>query len=184
MTAAFEKANPNIKVNNTLVAYEALHDKIVAAAPAGTYDVVLGDVIWPAEFGSKGIVKDITDNVNTPADEPDLPGRAGDGQLPEQVLRDAVDPRHQVHVRQRLDAEEGRRVPGQSLRTWDGVVAALKTIKAKGLVKYPWLGQLVAGRGRVCDYAQLLGAFGGQFLDSSRQARVPDRRRPARRCSS
>src|SRR6266568_1751950 len=60
MTAAFEKANPNIKVNNTLVAYEALHDKIVAAAPAGTYDVVLGDVIWPAEFGSKGIVKDIS----------------------------------------------------------------------------------------------------------------------------
>src|SRR5690349_25165274 len=65
MTAAFEKANPNIKVNNTLVAYEALHDKIVAAAPAGTYDVVLGDVIWPAEFGSKGIVKDITDKVKT-----------------------------------------------------------------------------------------------------------------------
>src|SRR5689334_10566608 len=60
MTAQFEKAYPNIKVNNTLVAYEALHDKIVAAAPAGTYDVVLGDVIWPPEFGSKGIVKDIT----------------------------------------------------------------------------------------------------------------------------
>ena len=35
MTKAFEKANPNIKVNNTLVAYEALHDKIVAAAPPG-----------------------------------------------------------------------------------------------------------------------------------------------------
>ena len=35
MTAAFEKAHPNMKVNNTLVAYEALHDKIVAAAPAG-----------------------------------------------------------------------------------------------------------------------------------------------------
>jgi multiple sugar transport system substrate-binding protein len=53
MTAAFEKANPHIKVNNTLVAYEALHDKIVAAAPAGTYDVVLGDVIWPAEFAPR-----------------------------------------------------------------------------------------------------------------------------------
>ena len=64
MTAAFEQANPNIKVTNTLVAYEALHDKIVAAAPAGTYDVVLGDVIWPAEFGSKGIVKDITSLVD------------------------------------------------------------------------------------------------------------------------
>ena len=65
MTKMFEKANPNIKVNNTLVAYEALHDKIVSAAPAGTYDVVLGDVIWPAEFGSRGIVKNINSLVNT-----------------------------------------------------------------------------------------------------------------------
>src|SRR4051794_2956123 len=48
MTARFEKAHPNIKVNNTLVTYDALHDKIVSAAPAGTYDVVLGDCIWPA----------------------------------------------------------------------------------------------------------------------------------------
>src|SRR3954454_10895360 len=64
MTARFEKAHPNIKVNNTLVTYDALHDKIVSAAPAGTNDVVLGACIWPAEFGSNGIVKDITDRVN------------------------------------------------------------------------------------------------------------------------
>src|SRR5207248_5288817 len=49
MTADFQKANPKITVEPTFVAYEALHDKIVAAAPAGTYDVVLIDVIWPAE---------------------------------------------------------------------------------------------------------------------------------------
>src|SRR5919107_3658636 len=60
MTAGFEKANPDIKVTADFVAYEALHDKIVAAAPAGTYDVVLIDVIWPAEFGTKRIVADVT----------------------------------------------------------------------------------------------------------------------------
>src|SRR6059058_3338465 len=60
MTADFTKANPKITVEPTFVAYEALHDKIVAAAPAGTYDVVLIDVIWPAEFGSKKIVADVT----------------------------------------------------------------------------------------------------------------------------
>src|SRR5438552_1518093 len=65
MTADFQKANPKIQVTTEFVAYEALHDKIVSAAPAGTYDVVLIDVIWPAEFGSKGIVKDITSLVNT-----------------------------------------------------------------------------------------------------------------------
>src|SRR6266498_3575339 len=63
MTAAFEKANPDIKIAADFVAYEALHDKIVAAAPAGTYDVVLMDVIWPAEFGSKNEVVDVTDRI-------------------------------------------------------------------------------------------------------------------------
>ena len=35
MTEQFQKQNPGIKVNLTFVAYEALHDKIVAAAPPG-----------------------------------------------------------------------------------------------------------------------------------------------------
>src|SRR5215216_5218087 len=60
MTEQFQKQNPDIKVNLTFVAYEALHDKIVAAAPAGTYDTVLVDVVWPAEFASKNMIMDIT----------------------------------------------------------------------------------------------------------------------------
>jgi multiple sugar transport system substrate-binding protein len=53
------------------------------------------------------------------------------------------------------------------LKTWDGVVAALKKIKSKGIVKYPWLGSWLQAEAVICDYAQLLGAFGGKFLDSS-----------------
>ena len=58
-----KKEHKDIKVKPTFVSYEALHDKIVTSAPAGTYDVVLVDVIWPAEFASKGIVADITDRI-------------------------------------------------------------------------------------------------------------------------
>ena len=56
MTADFEKANPGVKVNLEFVPYEALHDKIVAAAGSGAqgYDVVLFDTIWPAEFAKNG----------------------------------------------------------------------------------------------------------------------------------
>ena len=61
MISSFQSAHKDIKVTADFVSYEALHDKIVAAAPAGTYDVVLIDVIWPAEFGSKNIVADVTD---------------------------------------------------------------------------------------------------------------------------
>src|SRR5665647_3102501 len=60
MTSTFQAANPDIKVTLDFVAYEALHDKTVAAAPAGTYDVVLIDVIWPAEFGTTKIVADVS----------------------------------------------------------------------------------------------------------------------------
>ena len=68
MTADFEKANTDIKVNLEFVPYEALHDKIVAAQGAGSggYDVALFDVIWPAEFAKKGFLADVTDRV--PAD--------------------------------------------------------------------------------------------------------------------
>ena len=147
MTKAFEAANPNIKVNNTLVAYEALHDKIVAAAPAGTYDVVLGDVIWPAEFGSKGIVRDISSQVHSLTDRRDLPRRAEHGQLPRQVLRHAVDPGHQVPVRQRPDAQEGRGHPPPSSRPGPACCAA-QAVQEGRMVEYPWL---VAGpRPRRC----------------------------------
>jgi multiple sugar transport system substrate-binding protein len=53
------------------------------------------------------------------------------------------------------------------LKTWDGVVAALKKIKSKNIVKYPWLGSWSQAEAVVCDYAQLLGAFGGKFLDAN-----------------
>ena len=46
-------------------------------------------------------------------------------------------------------------------------MAALKQIKSKGIVKYPWLGSWDQAEAVICDYAQLLGAFGGKFLDAS-----------------
>jgi multiple sugar transport system substrate-binding protein len=166
MTAAFEKAHPNIKVNNTLVAYEALHDKIVAAAPAGTYDVVLGDVIWPAEFGSKGIVKDISDLVSTLPTSQIFPGALVMAKYNNKYygMPWILDTKY-MYANGSMLKKAG--VNPASLKTWDGVVAALKQIKAKGLVKYPWLGSWSQAEAVVCDYAQLLGAFGGQFLDSS-----------------
>jgi multiple sugar transport system substrate-binding protein len=74
MTAGFQKANPGVNVQADFVSYEALHDKIVAAAPAHTYDVVLIDVIWPAEFGSKHIVADVTSKWPASWKQQMLPG--------------------------------------------------------------------------------------------------------------
>jgi multiple sugar transport system substrate-binding protein len=166
MTAAFEKAHPNIKVNNTLVTYDALHDKIVSAAPAGTYDVVLGDVIWPAEFGSKGIVRDISSLVSTQPTSQIFPGALIMARYNGKYygMPWILDTKY-MFANGTMLKKAG--VAPASLKTWDGVVAALKQVKAKGLVKYPWLGSWSQAEAVVCDYAQLLGAFGGKFLDSS-----------------
>jgi multiple sugar transport system substrate-binding protein len=166
MTAAFEKANPHIKVNNTLVAYTALHDKIVAAAPAGTYDVVLGDVIWPAEFGSKGIVKDISNLVSTLPTSEIFPGALVMARYNGKYygMPWILDTKY-MYANGSMLKKAG--VTPADVKTWDGVVAALKKIKSKGIVKYPWLGSWTQAEAVICDYAQLLGAFGGKFLDAS-----------------
>jgi len=166
MTKLFEAANPNIKVNNTLVAYEALHDKIVAAAPAGTYDVVLGDCIWPAEFGSKGIVKDISSEVSTLPTSQIFPGALvmADYRGKYYGMPWILDTKY-MYANGSMLKKAG--VSKGDLTTWNGVVTALRQIRAKGLVKYPWLGSWSQAEAVVCDYAQLLGAFGGKFLDSA-----------------
>jgi multiple sugar transport system substrate-binding protein len=166
MTAAFEKANPNIKVNNTLVTYDALHDKIVAAAPAGTYDVVLGDVIWPPEFGSKNIVRDISSQVSALPINQIFPGALVMAKYNGKFygMPWILDTKY-MFANGSMLKKAGIKV--DQLKTWDGVVSALKTIKSKGLAKYPWLGSWTQAEAVVCDYAQLLGAFGGKFLDAN-----------------
>ncbi len=166
MTAAFEKANPDIKIAADFVAYEALHDKIVAAAPAGTYDVVLMDVIWPAEFATKKIVADVSTKY------PD----AWKQQMLGGALETAEDGDKCYGVPWILDAKylyantahlTKAGVDPNSLDTWDGVLTAARALKAKGVVRYPLIWSWSQAEAIMCDYAQLLGAFGGTFLDGS-----------------
>ena len=166
MTAAFEKAHPNIKVKPTLVAYEALHDKIVAAAPAGSFDVVLIDVIWPAEFGSKHLVADITDRVNALAVDQILPGALATAKYNGKFygVPWILDTKYLFYNDEMLKKAG---VPASQLDTWDGVLAAAQKLKSKGIVKYPLIGSWAQAEAVICDYAQLLGAYGGSFLDPS-----------------
>jgi multiple sugar transport system substrate-binding protein len=164
MTKAFQQANPNVKVNLTFVAYEALHDKIVAAAPAGSYDVVLMDVIWPAEFGTKHEVVDVTDRIPAAWKTDILPGAMQTAEYRDRFygVPWIVDTKYFFYNKAML-AKAGVDVP----TTWDEVVAAARTLKAKNVVKYPLIWSWAQAEAVICDYAQLLGAFGGRFLDDA-----------------
>lgn len=164
MTRAFTAANPKIKVNTTFVAYEALHDKIVAAAPAGTYDVVLMDVIWPAEFGSKHEVVDVTDKIPANWKTQIFPGALQTAEYNGRFygVPWILDTKYFFYNKDML-SKAGVQPP----TTWDEVVTAAKTIKSKGIVQYPLIWSWAQAEAVICDYAQLLGAFDGRFLDDS-----------------
>jgi multiple sugar transport system substrate-binding protein len=169
MTKAFERQYSNITVNNTLVPYDALHDKIVAAAPAGTYDVVLGDCIWPAEFGSKGIVQDISSDVNSLPVNKIFPGAIQMALYQGKYYGQPwiLDTKYLFYNKD-MCSKAG--VSTSELKTLDGLVGALKKIKSKGIVQYPWIGSWDQAEAVICDYAQFLGAYDGAFLDSSGKA--------------
>lgn len=163
MTAEFTKANPKITVEPTFVAYEALHDKIVSAAPAGTYDVVLIDVIWPAEFGSKHIVTDVTDQFPASWKTDMLGGALSTAQYQNKFygVPWILDTKYFYYNKDML-AKAG--VDASTLATWDGVRAAATTMKDKKIVDKPLIWSWKQAEALICDYTQLLGAFGGKFL--------------------
>jgi multiple sugar transport system substrate-binding protein len=164
MTADFEKANPDVKVNLEFVPYEALHDKIVAAQGAGErgYDVVLFDVIWPAEFATKGFLVDITDRI-----PPDINDQIFDGAWTT-VIHDGhrygmpwiLDTKYLFYNKEMLE-KAGISAPP---KTWSELVDQAKFIKDKGIIEYPIVWSWSQSEAMICDYALLTSAFGGSFL--------------------
>jgi multiple sugar transport system substrate-binding protein len=75
MTEAFTKANPDVKVDLEFVPYEGLHDKtVLAQGSGGGYDVVLFDVIWPAEYATNKVLVDVSDKITDEMKQGVLPG--------------------------------------------------------------------------------------------------------------
>ena len=158
MTAGFQKANPNIKVAADFVSYEALHDKIVAAAPAGTYDVVLIDVIWPAELGTKKIVADVSAKWPQSWRQEMLPGAVATPQYADKQygVPWILDTKYLYFNTAHL--QQASVDPG-SLDTWDGVLKAARAVKSAGATKYPLIWSWQQAEALICDYAQLSGAL-------------------------
>lgn len=166
MIEQFQAANPDIKVNPTFVSYEALHDKIVTSAPAGTYDVVHLDVIWPAEFASKGIISDVTDRFPSEWKNDMLGGALTSAEYQGKYYGVPWGPSTKLFFYNKdMIAQVG--ATADDLKTWDGVLAVAKKIKDAGIVQYPLAWSWSQAEALVCDYAQILGAFGGTFTDDS-----------------
>lgn len=174
MIADFEAANPDIKVNVTYVAYEALHDKIVTSAPAGTYDVVLMDVIWPPEFADSGIVADVTDRIPASWNDEILGGALVTAKYNDRFYGVPWFPSTKLfYYNEGMVSAVGASV--DDLQTWDGVLEVAKKIKEQEGVEYPLVWSWAQAEALICDYAQILGAFGGQFTDADGKLIINDK---------
>ncbi|MDR0284849.1 MAG: extracellular solute-binding protein [Propionibacteriaceae bacterium] len=166
MVDAYQKDHPDVKVESTFVSYEALHDKIVTSAPAGTYDVVLLDVIWPAEFATKDIVLDVTSRYPAAWKDDMLGGAYHTAEYNGKFYGVPWGPSTKFfYYNKDMVAAVG--ATEADLDTWAGVLGVAQKIRAAGLSSYPIAWSWAQAEAVVCDYGQLLGAFGGQFTDAA-----------------
>jgi multiple sugar transport system substrate-binding protein len=124
---------------------------------------VLIDVIWPAEFGSKHIVTDVTSQFPAGWKKDMLGGALTTAEYQDKFygVPWILDTKYFFYNTGML-TKAG--VEPASLSTWDGVLAGAKKLKDQKVVQYPLIWSWKQAEALICDYTQLLGAFGGKFL--------------------
>jgi multiple sugar transport system substrate-binding protein len=163
MTADFMKANPDIKVNVEFVPYEGLRDKTLLSQGAGTgYDVVLFDVIWPAEYAENKVLVDVTDRISADMKSQIMPGAWSTVEYQGRAygMPWILDTKYLFYNTEMLE-KAGISAPP---KTWDELLEQAKTIKDKGIAEFPIVWSWAQAEAVICDYTTLLSAYGGQFL--------------------
>src|SRR5262245_31530814 len=163
MTDDFMKANPDIKVNLEFVPYEGLRDKtLLSQGAGGGYDVVLFDVIWPAEYATNKVLVDVTDRITPDMKSAIMPGAwtTVDYNGRAYGMPWILDTKYLFYNMEMLE-KAGIKAPP---RTWDDLIAEAKTIKDKGIVEFPIVWSWAQAEAVICDYTMLLASYGGNFL--------------------
>ncbi len=165
MADKFHKANPNIKINFTFVKYDELHDKIVtsAAASTATYDVILLDLIWTAEFAHKGYVIPLDDKITQQMRDDIAPAIFDAFVYKDKTWAFPFLANFQCFF-YNIDQlkQAGFSSPPATLEEWYNQMVALKK---KGIVTYPYIDSWNQKEGLTCDYVRTTAQFGGDLFD-------------------
>lgn len=163
MTDQFQKENPDVKVNLEFVPYEGLHDKtVLAQGSGGGYDVVLFDVIWPAEYAANNVLLDVSDRITPEMNDGVLPGAwtTVDYDGKKYGMPWILDTKYLFYNKEILE-KAGIATPP---KTWAELSEQAKLIKDKGLVDAPIVWSWAQAEAAICDYTTLVSAYGGDFL--------------------
>ncbi len=160
MAKQFMTRYPDIRINLTFLPYPQMHDAIVTsvAASSATYDVVLSDLIWTAEFISKGYVTPLNAYV-TPEQQAGIYSSIWSGLKYKGKI--ASFPFLANFQNFYYNKEQLRRAGfDNGPRTIDEWVHQMKTLKSKGIAEYPYEDSWLQAEGLVCDYVRTAGMFG------------------------
>lgn len=165
MTADFMAAHPNIKVETEFVPYEDLRNKTMLAYGSNSpYDAALVDDIWFAEYASKGMISDITDQVPENYKEGVLGGGWNFVTKGGKIvgLPWFLDTMYLFYNKAMLE-EAGFNEEPKSL---EEMIDMARTLKEKGIVEYPFVFSMAQAEALICVYANFMEAMGRDFQDA------------------
>lgn len=165
MTADFMAAHPNIKVETEFVPYEELRNKTMLAYGSNSpYDAALVDDIWFAEYASKGMIADITDQVPQEYKDGVLGGgwnfvTKGGKIVGLPWFLDTM----YLYYNKAMLAEAGYTEAPKSL---EEMIEMGRAMKEAGIVEYPFVFSMAQAEALICIYANFMEAMGRDFQDA------------------
>ncbi|MCL6595282.1 MAG: extracellular solute-binding protein [Firmicutes bacterium] len=167
IVAQFNASHPGIHAVVTFLPYPEMHDAITtsAAAPTATYNVVLSDLIWTAEFAARGYTIPLNKYLNKLANSGAIPpaiwnGFKYDGKI---MAMPFLANFQNFYYNKAILAKAGFTSPPRTMAQW---LHQMEVIKAKGIVKYPYEDSWLQAEGLTCDYVRTAAEFGGTlFVD-------------------
>jgi len=154
-----------IRVNIDFVKYDEQHEKVVASAiaPVATYDVFSLDLIWTAGFAEKGLCIPLDDKI-APLKEDIPPAILEAFTYKGKIWAMPFLANFQLFFyNMNMIKRAGFSAPPKTL---EEMVAQMREMKKRGIVKYPWTDSWNQKEGLVCEYVWLTAAFGGDLFDN------------------
>jgi len=168
LISAFEKANPNIKVNlqtaptNTDTNRADLVTTISGGAK--TPDVFMGDVIWPGQFGAHDLALPLSKYLPKSFFSRFAPGLVAGASYKGQVYgAPFFQDQGFLYYRKDLLAADHMAVP----KTWQQLASEAATLVKQHKVKYGFVFEGASYEGGTCDFMEYYADTGGSVLNAS-----------------
>lgn len=146
--------------------YDATHNKIVTALAGGSdIDIVVVDTIWGAEFAEAGFLEPIGNRFKPDVVESLVPHALDPWSYKDQQWAVPLSYYFKFYYYNQQALEKGG--VAAPPKTYEELVEVSKHLIDAGIVKYGQSWGWTQAEGLICDWQQLMQAFGGDWWDAS-----------------